>query len=76
MSVCVWIVVCDDIFMHNLSGLEPRRAKFMAERFGGKFVQLSESMIERTLRVNELVDMEWRFGGTNECVFTFGHSNV
>ncbi len=27
-------------------------------------MQLSESMIEKTLKVNELVDMEWRFGVT------------
>lgn len=50
--------------MHTLmAGLESRRAKYLADRFGGKFVQLSESMIEKTLKVNELVDMEWRFGG-------------
>jgi hypothetical protein len=43
----------------------------MADRFGGKFVQLSESMIEKTLKVNQLVDMEWRFGGSFDVSFVF-----
>ena len=51
--------------------MESRRAQYLADRFGGKFVQLSESMIEKTLKVNQLVDMEWRFGGLLFCWFLF-----
>ena len=45
-------------------GLEPKRAKYIAEQFGKKFISLSTSMIENTLKVNELVNMEWKFGIT------------
>lgn len=56
---------------YAISGMESRRAQYLADRFGGKFVQLSESMIEKTLKVNQLVDMEWRFGGLSLSICTF-----
>ena len=45
-------------------GVDKEKANYIATQFGRKFIELSSTMIENTLKVNELVDMEWKFGVT------------
>jgi hypothetical protein len=44
-------------------GLSEAKSSALADQYKRSFVALSASMIGKTLTVNELVDMEWRFGG-------------
>jgi hypothetical protein len=43
-------------------GLKPAKAGTLSEIWIQKFSALSQSMIDRTLVFNEVVDMEWKFG--------------
>jgi hypothetical protein len=45
-------------------GLSDERAGQLADKYKRSFVALSASMIGKTLTVNELIDMEWKFGVT------------
>jgi hypothetical protein len=48
---------------HFLTGLEEDKAGVLSNKWEQTFVSMSDSMVTRTLSVNELVDMEWKFGG-------------
>jgi len=45
-------------------GLEETKASLLSDKYKVNFISMSSSMIEKTLTVNELVDMEWKFGVT------------
>lgn len=47
-----------------LSGLAEEKAIIVAQKWKANFIALSRSFMAQTLVVNELLDMEWRFGGT------------
>lgn len=44
-------------------GLSEEKATVFSERWASNFVALSETQIAKTLSVNELSDIQWRFGG-------------
>ena len=44
-------------------GLDESKAVLLSDKWKQNFTALSFSMIDKTLTVNELVDMEWKFGG-------------
>lgn len=45
------------------AGVEPTRAALVVRRVHEETVALARAAIMQSLAVNELVDMEWRFGG-------------
>lgn len=45
-------------------GLKEPKAEVLGAQWKRKFASLSSSMIGKTLTVNQLVDMDWRFGVT------------
>jgi len=45
-------------------GLSAEKADAISNAWKDKFVAMSRSMIGQTLMVNQLVDMEWKFGVT------------
>ncbi|EDV25799.1 COMM domain-containing protein 7 [Trichoplax sp. H2] len=45
-------------------GLSEVKAKFVAKQWKSNLVALFRSQVDQTLMVNQLVDMEWRFGVT------------
>jgi len=45
-------------------GLAEPKAAMLSAKWQKSFVSLSESQVSRTLRFNQLVDMEWKFGVT------------
>eukprot|EP00296_Roombia_truncata_P001257 JP437002.1.p1 GENE.JP437002.1~~JP437002.1.p1 ORF type:complete len:196 (-),score=50.33 JP437002.1:73-660(-) len=59
-----------------LFGLDQDKAEGIASTWRDRFVNLSKSMIQQTLMVNQLVDMEWKFGVTssNSEVHKVGHT--
>jgi hypothetical protein len=48
-------------------GMDEERAALVASVFEKNMASMSASLIGRTLSVNELVDMEWKFGGERLC---------
>eukprot|EP01088_Endostelium_zonatum_P005294 TRINITY_DN1685_c0_g1_i1.p1 TRINITY_DN1685_c0_g1~~TRINITY_DN1685_c0_g1_i1.p1 ORF type:complete len:203 (-),score=43.71 TRINITY_DN1685_c0_g1_i1:93-701(-) len=54
-------------------GLEDNRSKYVGIQWKKEFLNLSRAVSEQTLMINELVDMEWKFGvtsGTSESFNT------
>ena len=47
------------------TGLEQAKAELLSEQWKKSYVAMSSSMIGKTLTVNQLVDMEWKFGGSS-----------
>jgi len=50
-------------------GLESARAELLAQSYQREFATLSSTLVSSTFKVNQLVDMEWKFGvtaGTSE----------
>jgi len=45
-------------------GLEEEKANLIANKWKTNFVAISSSVVGNTLMVNQLLDMEWRFGVT------------
>lgn len=45
------------------SGLGESKAEYFSEQWKANLVGLSRSALGQTLMVNQLVDMEWKFGG-------------
>jgi hypothetical protein len=45
-------------------GLEAEKATLLNEQWKSAFVALNAAMVKQTLSVDELVDMEWKFGVT------------
>jgi len=43
--------------------LQEGKAVQLSGMWQKSFVSLSEAMASKTLKVNELIDMEWKFGG-------------
>ena len=41
------------------------KAELLSTLWNKRFVALSSMQIDKTLKVNELVDMEWKFGGAH-----------
>lgn len=48
-----------------LPGLPEDNSKFIAKAYKKNFVALSRAVVSRTLTVNQLTDMQWRFGVTS-----------
>ena len=46
-----------------LAGLGNERAAYFGAQWAEKQTTLSRSALSQTLMVNQLVDMEWKFGG-------------
>jgi hypothetical protein len=45
------------------AGLGADKAALLSDLWKRNFVAMSQSMMGRTLAINQLVDMEWKFGG-------------
>lgn len=45
------------------AGLSEEKAEYFADQWKSNLVSLSRSALGQTLMVNQLVDMEWKFGG-------------
>jgi hypothetical protein len=50
------------IFLY-FTGLSETKGEYFAEQWKANLVGLSRSALGQTLMVNQLVDMEWKFGG-------------
>ncbi|XP_004346286.1 COMM domain-containing protein 7 [Capsaspora owczarzaki ATCC 30864] len=48
----------------NQLGLEEPKARFVATQWKNNSVAVTKTMVGQTLMVNQLIDMEWRFGIT------------
>jgi hypothetical protein len=76
--VVVWLCGCDGVLSGDgdgggygwlRAGLPAAHAEQVASLWRGQVLELSRTAISATLTVNELVDMEWKFGvtvGTDE----------
>lgn len=47
-------------------GVQDPKANIVAESWQENYVDLCQSAISQTLTVNELVDLEWKFGGIED----------
>ncbi len=47
-----------------ITGLTAEKSAVAAQLWRGHFVALSRSMVDQSLLVNRVVDMDWRFGVT------------
>ena len=47
-----------------VTGLEAEKSEATAKLWQGHFAALSRSMVDQSLIVNRVVDMDWRFGVT------------
>jgi hypothetical protein len=51
---------------HDLKelGLEASKAALIGKLYNGELAAMSSAVVSTTFKVNQLVDMEWKFGGT------------
>eukprot|EP00456_Euglypha_rotunda_P002345 TRINITY_DN10450_c0_g1_i11.p1 TRINITY_DN10450_c0_g1~~TRINITY_DN10450_c0_g1_i11.p1 ORF type:complete len:160 (-),score=20.02 TRINITY_DN10450_c0_g1_i11:127-606(-) len=47
-----------------LLGLDEPKAEILAEKWKEQYTALNQSMVAKTFKVNELVDLDWKFGVT------------
>lgn len=59
---CIWWQLWLDV-LGAPQGLAQDKAAQLSAQWKQSFISMSQSMIGKTLTVNELVDMEWKFGG-------------
>ena len=50
-------------FTFIITGLSESKGEYFSEQWKANVVGLSRSALGQTLMVNQLVDMEWKFGG-------------
>lgn len=50
--------------MKSISGLESAKAVILSDTWRTRLLSVGDSLIDKTLRVNRLVSMLWRFGVT------------
>ena len=49
--------------MYFSTGLSPKKAETASQQFEDNLLLLSRGALGQTLMVNQLVDIEWKFGG-------------
>lgn len=58
------------IFFVLFAGLSESKGEFFSDQWRANLVGLSRSALGQTLMVNQLVDMEWKFGGNVKYFLT------
>jgi hypothetical protein len=48
----------------------------LSTKWQKSFVGLSEQQIDKTLKVNQVVDMEWKFGGQSALLHVILHASA